>query len=1220
MSNFQKTSGKSLDKVIQKLDRVTQPSSSAQICLSVDLKKKEIRKSFLGTNFMLGGNVASYLISNNSDALNIAEYENLCVEVKDFSGNRSIGLHVAYRASCDSGQEDILAIALASEYSPEYELHQKIKGWIAFFTKGDSATHFIDNFLTDITELQRHLHDEAKKIGLNLEARIEPDKNPTYYLIKNAKDAANIAERRNFIVLLRDVSNTREIGVSINYQASFFPEDKEKVIKSLCSDKPIIETIDSKIKEWTLRFVDNVGTATFIENYSSELGKLQIFLEKKSREDAGLKLSLLATLDRNPIRYIISTISDPSKIAERNERNEGLSDKALRVLIHDIKSDRRINLVISYRAGYDPVDEGRIAQAFESSKSIREEIDKRLDLWVNTYIGNREADFIDQYSREKVESLVRFIQGESQKIGLRLDLGIVLERQNDLKPLPIGTEQSPAILPVRVIGCDDELQLQFWFKLSVDETKLVNAVIASPPGYETKIPKAVRDEIIKFFRETVSIRDFCYELKSKVRERLVDYLDQFVEQYGRKTVDLVLESETYFAVPRVVPIGSAKTPILLNVHVNDCDDELELLLHTELAIDEENLGKGAQYCIPTKQKTLEDAFKKRVKEFFNTEVTIKQFSSDLKGKVRDELLEFINDIFQRKYGHKVTFLLLDTSIDSLLPQEIIEVPCTIQCMVDGYPEAVSIKNTVQMLPQDLAKYRQMIPRGSGEMVFGDSPLEIWVKSKLEKVVKPLLLKRKYIELLTDLPTIAASIKEEMRKEARTIGFSVEHIVSAPELEHLELKQDFSIGEGQEVEYLTNDANVKVKLNTVVVSKIEEFQKVEEYLKPSVKIKDLMLETVQRTVSECLAKIDPERYYMRFYQAEPGLDSQSVEKELEDTIKAKLKERYGATVISVTPRPVNTDIADLFQELRGEIAPFDFEIDSLTGGESIKYYARFQIEGVGKESWYTFQARMRKMQRSHLSLRKELDRLEILHGELVLSSELGDVGELENLRAQMDAIKLSTSGIGAIRESVVSSIRQMLSTIDNPALAYIDSANLSALQDAINEWAGKGVREEYGLEISIRGLRRDRTEREKKLADVQNRLKLSPVEDAEIALKAATDDRETQLKMIQSNNKSKFAELEKLKEKRLKLITQAESDEDEDGIKYLDEKISKFEIEMTTTSLASTEDALKLLENKTSKAGNFLEARKQVKLPGSNPESSSDFNDEVDVEATSISDN
>jgi hypothetical protein len=1172
-----------MNNVIRKTESSVKPTASEQKLVIIDKKKKEIKKPVFGTSLFLGGDVQHYLVSNNTDPDNLAEYKGLSVEVKDFHRDRKIGLSLSYIASCNSGNEESLALSLSGDLDPRDELHKKINNWVATFTRGSAGTQFIDDFLNEIPKLEEYVKEEAQNIGLFMkEIRITPDRNPVYYLIKNIKDTSKIAEQNNLNVLLNDKSKSREIGILISYTAGFFREDQDKVFKVLCAneyaDESITATIDAKLKDWALRFIDIQGVSSFIENYSTELPKLRSALEKKAREEAGLLLEMVVELDRNPVRYIISTTANPNNIA---------SCANLKIPLIDEQGDRRVNLLLNYRAGYDPINEETFANAFKGSKSIKDEIDKRIETWINSYLNKSKARFIDGYSKEEVETLIREIQDQAQKICLDLDLNISLENESKLESFKFGSEKTPIAIPIYTGGCEDELELRFWLKLEVSGSR-INAVMRSLPSEKINIYEAVKKEIINFFRDQVSIKDFCHDLNGKVRERFITHLNHFLAYYGRKSEDLFFDSDTYFPDGKSIEIGTNETPSIIQVHVSDSDEQLELLVHTMLVLDDDNLAKGAFYSLPSKEYSLRNALERSIKEFLNTKVRIQDFSSNLKGKVRDNLFTYLNEEFPKRYGYRTGFLNLGTNL-KFLPPEIVEVSCILECRVDGYSEKVSIENTVQMLPVDIAKYTQMIPLNTSQVDIKSSPIYDWVSSRLETIVKPLILQRKYIDLLTksELDAIAESIKIAMEKEASSIGFSIKHIVSAPALLHLELKEDFLLEE--EREYLTNDTRVKVKLKTSITAKFNDFHGIEQYLNfPIAKIKEKLQDTIDQVMGDYLSDVEPDRYYRYFHQSEGN--SPAMRKQLEAAIQSSLETKYGMDISKVVVRTVETDISVLFEELNGKVEDFEFTIDSLSGGESVRFQARFQVESVLEDSWHTFYSRMGLMQKSQEPRRKEFKRLENNHERLAQSSELEDADELQKLREQMEIIKREVSGIEFIKKSITSSIEQMLSTFDSDASTYTDFANLLALQVEMNRWAKQSVKNEYGLEISIRNVRRNRLESDQELSEAQKALKLNRIKD----IKRLEDERrDVNFKMLQAKGKSQLEELEKL---RRNLMTV----EDEDEILQLNKRISRLENEISLTESRTAEEQLKSLESKShTKAKSFLDAQSQLNAAKNN---------------------
>jgi hypothetical protein len=116
-----------------------------------------------------------------------------------------------------------------------------------------------------------------------------------------------------------------------------------------------------------------------------------------------------------------------------------------------------------------------------------------------------------------------------------------------------------------------------------------------------------------------------------------------------------------------------------------------------------------------------------------------------------------NSLFSQK-GRKVNVLSLNSNTIPILPDEIVEIQYDVECKYQGYPEPkpILVRNTVQMFLEDIGKYR----------LAQINDLEIWVKSKLEKIVKPSLIYKEYIDILLDFEPIALQIKQDMEKEVK----------------------------------------------------------------------------------------------------------------------------------------------------------------------------------------------------------------------------------------------------------------------------------------------------------------------------------------------------------------------------------------------------------------------------------------------------------------------
>mgnify|MGYP007021600398 FL=1 len=209
-----------------------------------------------------------------------------------------------------------------------------------------------------------------------------------------------------------------------------------------------------------------------------------------------------------------------------------------------------------------------------------------------------------------------------------------------------------------------------------------------------------------------------------------------------------------------------------------------------------------------------------------------------------------------------------------------------------------------MLLQDLRRY-----------ISAKSPnVEDWVKRKLEKIVKPLLIDKNYADILCDFSQEAEAIRQAMQIEAESIGYYVKHILSVTKQEHSQLLENLEIKD-EKSEFLTNVASINVKLSTAVNLKFTSLEKIDYYLNKKVDdIKKIIQKTINRTTEEIIRTIEPERFYMRFYKPKNG--EKSVEQELKDEITKALEDKFGATLIRVVPIPEQTDIIEYLQRLIG----------------------------------------------------------------------------------------------------------------------------------------------------------------------------------------------------------------------------------------------------------------------------------------------------------------
>ena len=517
--------------------------------------------------------------------------------------------------------------------------------------------------------------------------------------------------------------------------------------------------------------------------------------------------------------------------------------------------------------------------------------------------------------------------------------------------------------------------------------------------------------------------------------------------------------------------GTDIPPLEITVHVSDSDESLDLTIQTKLSIVDQ--VKAISYSNNSGTIQLTNLLKEEIKKYLQSNITISQFCYELKDKVRDALVAHLNQVLADK-GRKIDRLNLDSMIDnsSLTPKQLVRVECEVECEVQKYSDPIYVENIILMLPLKTAIYK---PNEAYK-------LEAWVESKLEQIIKPLLLEKKYIDVLLGYEDIAEKIKNQMTEEAKAIGYELNQIVSVPNLEHLELKEDFDL-EVETTEFLTNDANVKVKLGISATAKITDFIKIQDYLKPKVEVKEIIEEAISRTISQCLTNISPERYYIRFYQAgineEGEVEQQSVEEELIEAIKLELEKRFSAEVNRVTIHIYDTEIAKHFKELYGQIGHFEVELSSLTGTERpVKYKGDFQIESVDPNSWYKFQSRKPKIE--------------------------------------------------DISQSIIRSLEAKLTAFSQDDLTYTDLDYLSNIEFLINKWAIPNVRHQFGVIIIITNLYRERTkELDEKSIESREVRSLMAAQKRESVLAELEKLRQKRLQIIdQEDNEDELEDIDK----------------------------------------------------------------------------------------------
>ena len=757
---------------------------------------------------------------------------------------------------------------------------------------------------------------------------------------------------------------------------------------------------------------------------------------------------------KNIVYYLVCNSNDASNVAKHTILDP--------VHVTDFANNRELPISVAYRANCPSGKEEEVALALCSDDFPSDELEKRVKKWIAELTDEKASIYIDDFFNQ-VENLQTSLKKKAEhEVGLNIHFRISLWDEKDLESVDIG----PTEITVYVSDSDVKLDLKLETKLIVDNP--VKALSSQKSGWLISLVKVTKEEIKRYLLEKVSIAQFYYELKDKVRNELIKHLDRVLHDRGRRVEFLYLNSKTISASP--------------------------------------------------------------------------------------------------------------------IPKELVEIRCTVDCKVQKYTGLVLVENILQMLPKDVRRY-----------ISAQSPnLEPWVQSKLERIVKPLLLDKKYADILCDFSKESDQIRKKMQLEAESIGYEVKHIVSLPKQKHSELLENLEINNDEKPkEFSTSATGVKVKLNTAVNLKFKSLEKIEDYLNQTVdEIKNLVQEAVNSSTRENIRTIDPERFYMRFY--EPTAGEISVEQQLKDVITKVLEERFGAIVIRVVPIPEQTDIIDYLQRLIGMVGSFNCEVLSLTGGEAVKLLGEFKILGIEQGSWYIFQSAFQSMRESQQELLKELKALKNQYSKVVSSGDIEyNREELDEVSQRIRAIENEVFGMDNIKRSIEKSVNAKLTTIDSEILKYTDNKFLSTMENFVNQLARESVIKQYGLEIEITNFYRTRTEGEKYLFNAKTQLERAKIDEALAQVEARTQQRQNQLEMSSRRNKAKSYELNKLYEERARLI--ADTNVDPDELDYLNEKIDHLEKEILSPSLEDAGSALNILEPKRDREKNSLRFKEQVGL-------------------------
>jgi hypothetical protein len=410
------------------------------------------------------------------------------------------------------------------------------------------------------------------------------------------------------------------------------------------------------------------------------------------------------------------------------------------------------------------------------------------------------------------------------------------------------------------------------------------------------------------------------------------------------------------AVLREIVVG----PIEIGVRLQDYKEEQSLTVEAGLALDDQNYVKA--FVFQENQDSLEELFKRHLREYFSQQVTFQQFSLELQYlNFKQPLQQTLSAVLQQ-VGRRVSFINFSTSHTIKPPREFVAVTYDCSHKIHGRSQLVVIQNTVQLYCENSVAF----------LASGVTDLEAWVKSTLNVILRRHLIGKTYVDLLLRFAPLEQNIKRELSARAALIGYKVDHLVSIPNLKEIEDLTNPFILEFDDT-FETKLDNFEVQLKFSLKLRIPNLQTIEKYLNQGDDVKEEIKGLVLSETRQSLRNVHPERFYLYFNHpneaAEKDDERLAVKELLGKKIAESLRVEFGTEILDLTTRVGHTDLTERYNNLCYVIREFRVSVEppDPQGTESLVLTGNFEVRGVHSDSagWQRFSA-----------LRLDLDGLQV----------------------------------------------------------------------------------------------------------------------------------------------------------------------------------------------------------------------------------------------------
>jgi len=226
----------------------------------------------------------------------------------------------------------------------------------------------------------------------------------------------------------------------------------------------------------------------------------------------------------------------------------------------------------------------------------------------------------------------------------------------------------------------------------------------------------------------------------------------------------------------------------------------------------------------------------------------------------------------------------------------------------------------------------------------------------------------YVDLLLDFTDLKKKIDDLMNQRAKQIGYAIRHLMTILCLEPFEWLKRIDIeingagstnGQSAEAMFETSLSDFYVGLEIFLTARVKDLRGIARYLTTRQSVPQRLKEEIIRLVRTTMHGTDPERFYMRYSEAdtEKYPNEEAVEKDIRQKIQSLVESEFNAEVIDLVLKPMETIFTRKLDQVSKASHDFDAtsELGTLPGAPAILVKGSFKVDGVSAErdGWKTF---------------------------------------------------------------------------------------------------------------------------------------------------------------------------------------------------------------------------------------------------------------------------